>query len=368
MKKLLICLLVVLMLFQGAIVAFADDATVKKYDTIEFGNYPQSLVTDAKLIKKLDKVAKKWESYNYDYIGTDDNFMQYADFTYEGVNYRGVNFVRPRLSSGVNHCPNDDMYPITTWNMTKYFKYEPITWIVVDAENGIVVSEKAIDSQEYAKTYYYDSETERYYTDSTKSHYANEYSESAIRSWLNDTFVSTAFTGQQAYRIVENTYKLEEYHYLIHDYTDFGSINDKIVIPTVKEYKEYGFGKITVTDYSRMQGYSDSLNSRTIYDSIMGDGSQLAIVSSKDSNYSENGGITTVRKVMPMMKLNSLTNDTSMISFDNNAKKCNCICHSLHHSDNFFGKLIYEMIRNLWDIFNASEYCKCGLRHNRIDY
>ena len=66
--------------------------------------------------------------------------------------------------------------------------------------------------------------------------------------------------------------------------------------------------------------------------------------------------------VVPVMKLKNLTSDNSMNIY-NSGKHCGCVCHNLHHSNNFFGEFIYKIIRTFWDWFSTSKYCDCGLRH-----
>ena len=76
-------------------------------DTIEFGTYPQTKVTDANLIASLDSAEKTWTSYRYysgtgssDYDGLQEpgDWMRFADFFYAGEKYRAVTFdlYRPR--------------------------------------------------------------------------------------------------------------------------------------------------------------------------------------------------------------------------------------------------------------------------------
>ena len=82
----------------------AEAATTYKVgDTVAFGSYPQSEVTDSSLVSALNKVAKNWVSYGY-YSGDGSyssmkpgDWMKYADFTYNGTKYRAVTFSQYRL-------------------------------------------------------------------------------------------------------------------------------------------------------------------------------------------------------------------------------------------------------------------------------
>ena len=69
-------------------------------DTIRFGSYPQSRVTDDATLDALEHARKTWKSYGY-YNGTGTrndgqmtakDYMQYCDVTVEGRKYRGVKF------------------------------------------------------------------------------------------------------------------------------------------------------------------------------------------------------------------------------------------------------------------------------------
>ncbi len=385
MKKFLIFLISVIILLQGSIIAFAEGNTIKNGDIIEFGNYPQTVVTDNKLVQELDKVQKEWKSYNYCYsklvpsdkedvdfeVVKDDHpsdYMQYSDFSYNGVNYRGVNFVCPSAISSSMHWPDDEIYPDLThgeFNGIYYFKYEPISWIVVDAENGIVVSQKALDQQEFNKSYYFDSETDYYYSDNSETNYANDYSESTLRKWLNNDFLSTAFTAQQKEIIAEKEYILDEYHFMLESYWPTGVIvNDKISIASSSELREYAFSPVAATDYAAIQGSQTKLLlTRTVFDKIIDEGGNAEAIrmdNFKGHSMSFVGNVGGC--VVPVMKLKNLTNDNSMNIY-NSGKHCGCVCHNLHHSNNFFGEFIYKIIRTFWDWFSTSKYCDCGLRH-----
>ena len=83
----------------------AETIDYKVGDIIEFGSYPQSEVTDARLKTELNKMEKTWISYNY-YSGegwysdatVPGDWMQYTDVEYMGAKYRGVKFTYYRIS------------------------------------------------------------------------------------------------------------------------------------------------------------------------------------------------------------------------------------------------------------------------------
>lgn len=377
MKKLISVLLVVSMLMSFSVIAFAENSTVKNGDIIFFGNYPQTLVTDNSLIKKLDKAPKKWVSYEHYYHYTNEegkaisgnkkitDNMQYADFSYEGINYRGVNFVRPSMLISGDHFPNEDLYPRLDWtNEVYYFKYEPISWIVVDAENRVVVSQKALDQQEFNKTYYYDESNKKCYKNESMSYTADNYTVSDLREWLNNDFIDSAFTFTQKKKILTNTYELDEYYTFTDGYYSKNIfVEDYVAIPSSREFKKFGFNPISMTDYAYIQGSGgQSVTTRTIYESGFADKSSIEAISADTFAESYILPINNANSIVPMMKLSSLSNNTDMPLFENGSK-CSCLCHNLEHEDNFFAEFIRNFIFELWSIFSIKQYCKCDLRH-----
>ena len=178
-------------------------------DTIQFGTYPQSQVTDETLIAALDTADKVWASYGY-YSGTGDesdglmqpgDWMQFADFFYGGEKYRAVTFSqfrplvvgRKNLSSSMQQTNNYKK------NTVYYFRYEPLTWRVLDPSTGFVLSERSVDAQPFNNTIYKDPNTYGmiFYQAIGSSVYANDYATSSIRSWLNADFYDTAFSESQ---------------------------------------------------------------------------------------------------------------------------------------------------------------------------
>jgi len=182
-KKIIALLSAFILIFLSVIPVFAEEKTYKQGDIIEFGSYPQSLVSDKTLINKLNKSTKKWSSYeyNYDSSATKENYMQYSDVCVDGENYRAVKMSKYRTSSQeyLNSSFDNNDSGNTTFkielNTVYWFKYEPILWQVLDPETGFVISKNIIDCQPFSISLTYD--------------FAN----SDIRTWLNTTFKNTAF-------------------------------------------------------------------------------------------------------------------------------------------------------------------------------
>ena len=180
-------------------------------EIIEFGSYPNSEVTDTDIIAELNALPLTWTYYDY-YAGTDTanpsaisvgsmkkmNLMRYADVEYNGEKYRAVYIEKYRPNNTLlvpladNSLIDNYGYELKT---IYWFKYEPITWIVLDAENGIIMSENSIDAQPFSNTQY--SKDNVSYSDKY-NYFADDYSHSSIRDWLNGTFFSDAFNETDA--------------------------------------------------------------------------------------------------------------------------------------------------------------------------
>lgn len=223
MKRIFTVVLAVCMLLSIAPITMAADTAdggYQKGDIIEFGSYPQSKVTDPRIISVLDGFLTDdvWVSYDY-YIGTDteydgkmtaSDYMKYADLKLNGEKYRAVRFsqYRPRMtsstSSETNSMQDNNGYYLNT---TYFFKYEPLTWTVLDPEEGYVMSNIAIDAQAYENFSYYDPDSfdsasgPMVYNGKDCKYLANDWSKCSLREWLNRDFFNTAFTAEEKAQI-----------------------------------------------------------------------------------------------------------------------------------------------------------------------
>ena len=188
----LLSILLTLVMVLGVLSAGASVFAANGERIVRFGNYPQSEVTDAKLIGNLADVQKHWNSYNY-YSGTGtwndgrmtaSDYMRYADFTYGGQAYRAVQALkyRPSHTGAVASATAGNGSGYAT-DFIYYFKYEPIEWMVLSEGNGILMSKKLLDAQAYQNVV----------TANGKLSYEN----SSIRSFLTNDFLNTAFTAAQ---------------------------------------------------------------------------------------------------------------------------------------------------------------------------
>ncbi len=250
-------------------------------DLIQYGTYPQSRVKDEALISELNALDLNWTFYDYYYGDGDTNsmvlseFMKYSDVEHKGEKYRAVEFssYRPdptyfKLTEDGKWSDQDENgYVINT---VYWFKYEPLTWRVLDPSDGYVLSEVAIDAQAFQNLHYnYMTYVSGQYVDinynsTTRENYGNDYATSSIRKWLNDDFMNIAFSvsEQEGIKVTEldNRCMNEE----TPEY-DSETTYDKIFLPSYFEMinAEYGFDadesscearqRIT-SDYARCQG------------------------------------------------------------------------------------------------------------------
>lgn len=320
--------------------AEADGKTYKVGDIIEFGSYPQSKVTDSSLVSALNKASKKWVSYGY-YSGNGSydimvqgDWMEYADFTYNGTKYRAVTFsqYRPYRTSAVFSSGNSyqDNNGYTT-NNTYYFKYESLKWRVLDHSTGLALCESIIDSQAYSDTAYsYERDPygyTAYWNDAAHTHYANDYATSSIRAWLNDDFYNTAFSSSQKASILTSELDNKAYSTSYSEY-DSETTYDKVFLLSWSEMQNtaYGFTANTRssstrqakgTDYAKCQGlWVDSSNEYSIQRlRSAGEGSDYACVVVSDGNLDYDWDVRHtyygVRPAIKISNLGSITNNTA---------------------------------------------------------
>ncbi len=249
----------------------------KAGDTLQYGTYPQSEVTDAATLTALNAKLKDsgWISYGY-YVGTGDNngemapddFMRYQDVVLDGVKYRAVTFdsYRPYLTNNVSSADNSNQeeYGYEP-SQTYWFQFEPVTWKVLDPDSGLVLCTGAIDAQAYHNYIIYDRYNDEYWGDAdpVQKYRANDYAHSDIRAWLNEDFINTAFSTAQQ----ENIKVSELDNSLANSGSDtyvYASTSDKIFLPSVSDVTAYGFDsdrnaqdearRMAPSDYAKCQG------------------------------------------------------------------------------------------------------------------
>ena len=281
MKKRILCVILTLCLFFSiapvTMAADTADGGYQKGDIIEFGSYPQTKENNPKIISALNDILTDdvWVSYDY-YIGTGteydgkmtaSDYMKYADLELNGEKYRAVRFsqYRPTVTSDVSSeatsAQDNNGYELNT---TYFFKYEPLTWTVLDPEEGYVMSNISIDAQAFENFSYYDSAAgQAVYNSKDCKYLANDWSKCSLREWLNKDFFNTAFTAEEKAQIGK-TY-LDNTNPFSPKYDGAGTF-DKIF--TISFYdainSDYGFDEDgsrsdlarvrPATDYAKCQG------------------------------------------------------------------------------------------------------------------
>ena len=253
--------------------------------SVNFGKYPQTRITDSATTSALTSLAGAlptvnaggWTSYGY-YISNSNatDYMWYQDVEYGDSKYRGVYFssYRPYYttssSSTGNSYQDDNGYTTST---LYWFEYEWLNWTILEENDReyFLLCNSIIDSQEY-----YDNYNTR--TINGKTVYANNYAESNIRKWLNETFYETAFNEMQQNLIqttlVDNSAKSTN-PYGQETYWNSGvnsyaceDTNDKIFLLSKEEVTNsnygfdsnpgaYGVGSTRIkqtSDYAQIQG------------------------------------------------------------------------------------------------------------------
>lgn len=266
MKKVISILLAVLIL-TGTF-SFAAGAENREY--VEFGSYPQSLVSDEKIISRLESQKFSWTSYGYfsgnGTLGSakSGDYMRYADTVLDGVKYRAVVFddYRPmrthKTHSSKSYQRNNGYVKGTVY----WFKFEPLKWRILDKTSGLMLCESIIDSQPFNNAVY---KTGRdYYNDAAGKNYAHDYAASNLRKWLNEDFYNTAFSDSEKRKI--SSYKCEMQYYPHNKPHGEMTVEDKVFMLSRTEATntKYGFKRSMYsadparrgkgTDYARCQG------------------------------------------------------------------------------------------------------------------
>ena len=295
-KRILSTLLIAVMLIGIAPIGgidFAPKASAKDIsscsvgDTITYGSYPQSKVTDSALIAAIEAAGESiaWVDYNY-YAGTGDmsdgemkpvaDMMLYKDITYGGNKYRAVKINQYRPSDTGNTISESNSYQDDNGyykDNTYYFKYEPLTWRVLDPSKGYVMCNQIIDSQAYQNFFYWNEEKGNYYNSTDCTAYASDWVTSSLRQWLNDDFYNTAFTSEEKAQIGISHLENKSTYSSTYDSADtidkiftvsyndaidsaYGFSSDRTAFDTARQLKG--------TDYAKSQGlwvYNDAYSS-----------------------------------------------------------------------------------------------------------
>ena len=261
--------------------ALKSKAYIRNNNDIYFGSYPQTKVTDNDITKALEKMLERiydrkkkeyiakwptssdfagWTAYGYYISGSVSNFMWYIDKEYNGEKYRGVYFTSYRpyyttaSSSDKNSNQDDNGYKTSSGY---WFKYEPIKWTILNETDSkaLILAELALDSQQYYRSNYSGVQTRN-----GRSVSANDYVESDIRKWLNDTFYNTAFNDLQKALIETTALDNKTTGYNTNTYnSNQTNTNDKVFLLSYQDVTSLHFNSSIArqkqsTDYAKSQG------------------------------------------------------------------------------------------------------------------
>lgn len=271
MKKVLCTLLVVVMCLTSVpIINFSFVAKATDYnvgDIVQIGSYPQSLVSDSKVISELNEQTLNWISYKYmkpETRNVEEDFMKYADIDLNDdgkYDYRAVTFSKYRSRYAINYdstpvsYQDDNGYEI---NKIYYFKYEPLLWSILDVNSGLIFCEELIDAQHYNKFLYWTGS--RY---KNKTGYVNNWEISYIREWLNIDFYNIAFSNSEKNIIHTTTIQNKGYN----NSFNYADTKDKLFLLSYSDMLNVNYGftssnsadaartvKRNGTDYAKCQG------------------------------------------------------------------------------------------------------------------
>lgn len=241
-------------------------------ETVEFGSYPQTDVTSS-MGAELTAAAPStddWISYNYYHDGKQSDYMKYYDLTYNGSRYRGVYFTKYRpdfwnATSSANHQSRNGY----STNNVYWFRYDPLTWRILDPSVGYVICEDIIDSQAFNDEYYTIGMEDAYgniayHNDKTYTHFANNWEYSTVRTWLNETFFVTAFSSSERSQIPCTKLTTPACSTFRSDY-DVGETGDYVFLPSYQDMLNslYGFSSDDF-DYNRRAHSSDYAKSQGV--------------------------------------------------------------------------------------------------------
>lgn len=205
--------------------ADVEDSSGVSVDSVLYGQYPQSYVSDSSLLASLDALTSPEKNGWYLLDGS-----YYAKKTAEPNSSTYTFDDGTKISSGTSY----------------WFKVEPIEWTVISSDGNqySLVSRMLLDTHIYNE----------YYNDKKNGYYANNYEKSEIRKWLTGDFRSLAFpiTPKLKQVYVDNSAKTTWWQ--TNEYAS-GGTNDYVYLLSAQDYKNAKFSLGSkVTDYAIASG------------------------------------------------------------------------------------------------------------------
>lgn len=213
---------------HGVLPKFSDDGK-----QVTYGMYPQSVVTDADLIEKLNGITIKYGNYYY-----------YEDaFYYKTTGNPGTSVITFDNSELIE--PGKEYW----------FNVEPINWLVAKNEDGkaFLVADSVLDNVQYSNNtgVYYDI--------------------SYIRNWLNNDFYNMSFGLDSSYVTVTHVDNSGESTLNPINSYACPDTEDNVFLLSAAEVgnEDLKFERQGIaTEYSRVNGINCSMNPANLYHSI----------------------------------------------------------------------------------------------------
>lgn len=212
---------------------------------ITYGLYPQSKISDSKLIESLNSLTEK--SINDWYLFENEYYVK------ENAHLISDTTSNKKFDDGTDIVEGEKYW----------FKVEPIKWNIVQKNDSTneyyLLTSLLLDTQPF-------NQSNNSKVVDGETIYANNYEHSQIRSWLNDTFFNKAFALNSSYineTLVGNSAlsaDKDDNPYLC------SNTIDKVFLPSYKDLtnEEFGFSSnryskdeyrvVKTTDYSRVKG------------------------------------------------------------------------------------------------------------------
>lgn len=153
-------------------------------DRVYFGFYPQSHVADPDLIAELDEA--------FDSGSGEERTV--GNFTYVRAS------VMERSNRVYSFSDGTSMSTVGTGREIHYFRYDPIVWR--RAKNNVLIADCILEVGVYQYKNNFTSTGSLYFYNGAEGVYANDWSVSAMRGFLQNDFYEKAFTEKQRSMIV----------------------------------------------------------------------------------------------------------------------------------------------------------------------
>ncbi len=198
-----------------------EDSSSVNIDSVLYGQYPQSYVSDSSLLTSLDALTSPekngWYLLNGSYYAKKEAKPFGSSYTFEDGT---------KIASGTSY----------------WFKVEPIEWTVVSSSSNqySLVSKMLLDTHIYNE----------YYSGQKNGHYANNYEYSEIRRWLTEDFESLAFPFISKLQKVTVRNSADTTWHKTNQYA-CSSTDDYVYLLSVQDYDNAKFSlDAKVTDYA----------------------------------------------------------------------------------------------------------------------